>query len=51
MRQKVELVEELSADEVQLSAFNTPYDNGDGLWTVSAVTTEMQMVEDTIPFG
>ena len=32
---QVEIVEEVKPDEVSVSDFATPYDNGDGLWNVS----------------
>lgn len=35
---KVEFVEEVQADEVYVNYFNTPYDNGDGLWNVRKPT-------------
>lgn len=31
---QVEIVEEVVEEEALINTFNTPYDNGDGLWNV-----------------
>lgn len=34
----MEILEEVQPGEVTVASFNTPYDNGDGLWVVSVRT-------------
>lgn len=41
VREQVEFVEEVVEGEVLINTFNTPYDNGDGLWNVSAPVYEV----------
>lgn len=36
---QVEFVEEVQSGELYVSDYDTPYDNGDGLWNVSRSTS------------
>ena len=45
--EQVEIVEEVVEGEVLINTFNTPYDNGDGLWNVSAPETVFQRSKRT----